>query len=347
MTRSRDVADTQDNLGGAVAPFVAGKNAVINGGFDIWQRGTSIALTNGTGRAYTCDRWTTNPNGKSLTISRQPTNDSTNLPNIQYCARVQRNSGETGVLNTNFLQPIETTNSIPFVGKTVTLSFYARKGANYSSTSNALTAALVSGTGTDQNPLNSYTGASATAETSFTLTSTWQRFTISGNTPTTATEFYVNFAHTPVGTAGADDYFEITGVQLELGSVATPFARAGGSIGGELALCQRYYERRTATDAFNTFAAGSGQSTTAAWLNVNTKVTLRAAPTSIEFSNLGIADGTNAAIAVTGLVVQGTTNGTNSFNLVATVAASGVQYRPYYLLANNSSSAYVAWSSEL
>jgi len=344
MTRSRDVADTQDNLGGAVAPFVAGKNVLINGGFDIWQRGTSIALTNGTGRAYTCDRWTTNPNGKSLTISRQPTNDSTNLPNIQYCARVQRNSGETGVLNTNFLQPIETTNSIPFVGKTVTLSFYARKGANYSSTSNALTAALVSGTGTDQNPLNSYTGASATAETSFTLTSTWQRFTISGNTPTTATEFYVNFAHTPVGTAGADDYFEITGVQLELGSVATPFARAGGSIGGELALCQRYYWRAGGDSIYQSFGAGSTNfSGTTSVFNVNNPVAMRTAPTSVDFSTLANSDGSAFAaisaltIAYTGKIsstVSGTTSGTTAF-------------RPSLIVTNNTLSGYIGFSAEL
>jgi hypothetical protein len=37
MTRSRDVADTQDNLGGAVAPYVAGKNKIINGDFFVNQ----------------------------------------------------------------------------------------------------------------------------------------------------------------------------------------------------------------------------------------------------------------------------------------------------------------------
>jgi hypothetical protein len=85
----------------------AGKNKIANGDFGLWNRGTSIALAASTGYAngYSADRWdTTTGANQAITISRQATADTTNLPNIQYCARYQRNSGQTGVTNLLFGQ---------------------------------------------------------------------------------------------------------------------------------------------------------------------------------------------------------------------------------------------------
>ena len=74
-------------------PFT--RNGVINSGFQVWQRGTSRAVTSV--NVYTADRWTANYTVLSpMTISRQATGDTTNLPFIQYCARVQRDSGGVG-----------------------------------------------------------------------------------------------------------------------------------------------------------------------------------------------------------------------------------------------------------
>jgi len=225
------------------AQIVAGKNAVINGGMDIWQRGTSIALAASASTTYLADRWCTQTGAnQATTISRQPTSDTTNLPNIQYCMRYQRNSGQTGVASCTILNNFETINSIPFVGKTVTLSFYARAGANYSSASSILGATLIYGTGTDQNAFSGFTGQGNAISQSAALTTTWQRFSYSATVGTSVTQLALDFACTPTGTAGTNDYYEITGVQLELGSVATAFSRAGGSIGGELAACKRYFE---------------------------------------------------------------------------------------------------------
>jgi hypothetical protein len=273
MTRSRDVADVQENLGGAVPPIVAGKNAIINGGMDIWQRGTSFTIGAG---AYTADRWKCSTGGPTLTITRQTTSDTTNLPNIQYAARVQRNSGQTSTTAFNFANSFESVNSIPFAGKVVTFSFYARKGANYSATSNALTVNLYSGTGTDQSWIDvAYTGQTTVAGGTATLTTTWQRFTFTGTVASTATELAIVYQASGTGTAGANDWYEVTGVQVEAGSVATPFSRAGATIQGELAVCQRYFYNMNQ----DFFLVGQAKSSTLARGLGFLPVTMRVQPT--------------------------------------------------------------------
>jgi hypothetical protein len=118
--------------------YVAGKNAIINSAMDIWQRGTSIAVTSTSTSFYGADRWQIFSASTGRTVSRQVTGDTTNLPNIQYCQRLARDSGNA---NTAALLPaysMESADAIRLAGQSVTLSFYARRGANYSATSNAL-----------------------------------------------------------------------------------------------------------------------------------------------------------------------------------------------------------------
>jgi hypothetical protein len=222
------------------APYVAGKNGVINGGFDIWQRGTSFTAAD----VYTTDRWKKDSQTYS-TISRQTTSDTTNLPTIQYCTRVQRNSGQTGTGGLGIIYSAETADSIRFAGQAVVVSFYARSGANYSAASSALSYNFYTGTGTDQSRSFGiqFTGEANIGSSTKTLTTTWQRFSFTATVGATATELALMFLYNGVGTAGANDYFEITGVQLELGSTATTFSRVGGTIQGELAACHRYYQR--------------------------------------------------------------------------------------------------------
>lgn len=225
------------------------KNPALNSNFTVWQRGTSVAVTANT-PTYTADRWMLQPSGANLasTVSQQATNDTTNLPFIQYCARVQRNSGQTGTAPIYFAQSFENINSTPFIGKTVTLSFYARAGANFSSASNNLSFYLDSATGTNQNVINgAWTGGATPVSSSATLTTTWQRFSATGTVSSTATQLAIRMNYTPVGTAGANDYFEITGVQLEIGSSASSYYPNGNTYQAELAACQRYYYRASAS----------------------------------------------------------------------------------------------------
>ena len=341
MTRAYNTATTQQNSGGAVAGVTAGKNAFINGAMDFWQRGTSFTATFG----YTADRFFTYKAAGSHTITRQVTGDTTNLPFIQYCARVQRNSGQTNTDRTQFYQPFDTPTTIPFAGKTVTVSFYARRGANYSPTGNQLEYYLGTGTGTDQQPVNGYTGGAQVAAGNITLTTTWQRFSITGTLASNATEMFFVLLSNWTGTAGADDWYETTGYQLEVGSVATPFSRAGGTIQGELAACQRYYWRNTSGSAYNALAPYANAKAASQISGVLVHpVAMRVAPTSAEFSTLGVYDGnTNVAVTSITLAYAGQLSSMMDWNTSGGLTAN----RSYCLAAYGSTTAYIALSAEL
>ena len=321
------------------------KNAVLNSSFDIWQRGTSVSVSANV-LVYTADRWQVyNGVNQAMTVSRQATGDTTNLPFIQYCARVQRNSGQTGTTETFFTQPLESTNSIPFSNQTVTVSFYARRGTNYSPTSNNLKVNLVSGTGTDQN-ITTYTGGASVATVTNALTTTWTRYTVTGTVGATATELRLDFAFTPTGTASTNDYFEVTGVQLEVGNQVSPFSRNAATIQGELAACQRYYFRNNATSAYAHLGPvgwfTNGTTTTSVMLIP--PVTMRTAPTSVEYGGTVATISPSAASTNISALALNQATATN-IGLSATVTS--VVGTLYSLGANGSTAAYIGVSAEL
>ena len=321
-------------------------NGIINGGFDIWQRGTSIANT-ASYTQYCADRFQVNRAGLATgaTISRQ----SSGFTSIQYAARVQRDSGNTNTGAIYFLTALETADSYRFAGQAVTISFYARAGANYSSASSALGVRLDYGTGTDQSLGTGFTGQTAVVNQTATLTTSWQRFTYTGTVSASATEIGFYSFYTPVGTAGANDYYEITGIQLELGSVATTFKRsngAGGTIQGELAACQRYYFRSTPLSSFGWLGSGIAQSTTATSIAVTLPSQMRVVPTSVDFSTLALVDGVTST-AVTACTIDANISSNNFGCVTASVASGLTQYRPYYLRQNSNNAAYIGFSAEL
>lgn len=272
MARSRNTADTQTASGGPVSPGIAGKNAIINGGFDIAQRGTSGTFTT-TAKSFCFDRWFV-PSATSMSVAYSQ--QASTIAGTRYCARIQRTSGNTNTTTIAITQDIETSNSIIYAGQRVTISFYARAGSNYSSASSALGHYLIQGTGTDQSDYSAgMTGRTVASSGTATLTTTWQRFTYTATLASTTTELSLQVYYVPVGTASTNDYFEITGVQLELGSVATPFSRAGGTIQGELAACQRYLPAIGAGNFFNGFNNTTGRS----FFTIKFPVTARTAPT--------------------------------------------------------------------
>jgi hypothetical protein len=149
-----------------------------------------------------------------------------------------------------------------------------------------------------------------------------------------------------VGTSGATFY--ITGVQLEAGSVATPFERR--PYGGELALCQRYYYQTVQTSGSNTaIASGFVNSTTEASGLVTFPVSMRVAPTAL-VQNGTAADydinRSGGSVTVCSAVPTFNNATVNTAAINYTVA-SGLTAGQAVLLRMRNSTSYLAWSAEL
>ena len=338
------VADSSASTG---LRYTAGNpipNPVLNSAMQIWQRGTSMAAGTTT---FCADRWGNFRGVSGSTFSRQTTSDTTNLPNIQYCVRAQRDSGDTNTTTIYLLQDFESVNSIPFAGKTITLSFYARAGANYSAASNALVTNLYTGTGTDQSLRTGYTGAATPISQTTTLTTTWQRFTYTGTIATTATQIGLRFDFTPVGTAGADDYFEMTGVQIDIGSVVLPFRTTTGTIQGELAACQRYYYRIAGGQTYSLVANSAvAKASNDSNAFIMFPVPMRVNPTSMDSSNLAFNNYADTSYSLSAISFTSTT--ASPFGVIAFGTISGATAGHFGKWVNNNNAAgYLGFSAEL
>ena len=271
-TYSTSQSDNRYYLNSSQSGF---RNRLINGDFRVNQRGT-YSTTNNT-RTFTADRWWvftgTSTAGSPSYVS------STGLNDFPFALRVQRTAANTGVAAVAAGQTIESVNVYGLQGEVVTISFWARAGANFSGISNILNTVVTVGTGVDQGTI-AFINATWTGQTSSTigaaqLGTSWKKFTYSYEVPSTTTELALYFIYTAAGTAGAADYFDITGVQLETGSRATSFEHRPYDV--ELASCQRYYQRIALS---NTVTVGFGhvQSGTTERFTVPTPVSLRTTP---------------------------------------------------------------------
>ena len=337
-----------------VAPFVAGKNAIINGNFDFWQRGTSGTI--GGTPTYMADRWhSVTYAGGTMNWSRISTS---NTPiGSTYGIRIGRPSGSSTTQTMNLANSIETQDSLKFAGQIATISFWARKGADFSAASNLLYAGIYQGTGTDQSAyVTGYTNGGWTgAYSQVTLTNSWQKFSITGIIASAATEISAIFYYSPTGTAStSNDYYEISQVQIELGSVATPFSRSGGNIQGELAACQRYYFRVNAfaTSSYAIFGAGAGNSTTQARTIVPFPVTMRVKPTSIDYPTVGsnfaiIGYDDTINVAPTAAALDTNQSDTQSGYILWTAASGVVASRPLVVRGQATTNAYLGFNAEL
>lgn len=234
--------------GGQLGGF---RNKLINGGFDVWQRGTSFPSASG----YSADRWTYS--GPVASITKQADNNATVTNYMRWAT--------TAVTQyTNIEQYLERNEVYKLRGKPVTFRYLGRvSGAAF----NGLLGCYIG--------FNNTTDASGTTPTTFAYgghtvptPAVWGWHAITVTVPMDAVGMFVQ-CNVSEAQANAGVHVDIACCQLEEGSVATPFETRPYSV--ELAMCQRYLR-----PLFN--ATGVAWSVAAAEL-ISWGVPMRATPT--------------------------------------------------------------------
>ena len=264
------IAVTCGSINGAP---IGRKNVLINGDFNVWQRalgseGTSTLLNSA--KAMRCDRWTGSIQYQAGRHSRQSLSGAITGQGGTYCLRVGSSNGTSTRISSG--QYIEAINARPLAGRECTLSFYIKFSAATFSASSGSYGNFVSFsnyyTGVDA---ASYTTSPASSATHVQISAgsfptTWTKYTKTFTPPSNMRNMTVQFQTQSLGQTSSDDdfYYEISNVQLELGSQATPFEHI--SYGENLQLCQRYYyvvtDNRDGTglqQMFNVHAYSNGQ----------------------------------------------------------------------------------------
>ena len=287
------------------------RNAIINGDFNIWQRGTSfVALTTSMKMA---DRFRYDKVGAMVHTVSRDTDVPTQVESghkSNYSLKVDCTTIDAAIAAGDFIaisQMVEGYNFASFVGKTATLSFWVKATKpgiycvsfrntpvadrgyvseytiNVANTWEKKTVTLIfnytGGTWDYTNGIGIEVTWTLASGTNFhTTTGTWQNG-----------DFY-GTANQVNGVDSTDNNFWLAQVQFELGSVATDFEYR--QFGDELARCQRYYEKSYDYDVAPGTAGGAGAFITYYSIatagecapSISYPVTLRANPTITIYS---------------------------------------------------------------
>lgn len=342
------------------------RQAVINGNFDVWQRGTSF--TNQPNGTYIADRFkiifinSASVFPTTLTHSRATLTPG-DVANSFYGYRLTTDGA--GTIGTNdvyaIIQPME--NGTRFLcgnGRNMTVSFYARS----SIAGKKLGVNMGQSYGTGGSP----TSTETLAGTIVSLTSTWTRYTVTISTNTLVGKTFgtnnddtlsVNFSYafgatyatTRFGSAVTETFggagtIDIAQVQVNAGDAPLPFMPK--SFEEELRACQRYCIAYTSSDANFRVGIGSAISTTVARVIIHLTNDMRIKPTlSVTVSDWTISDGVNTPTDLTDLTLVPGAQTTNTVLLAATVSAGLTQFRPYFLGADATANRLMLLDAEL
>jgi hypothetical protein len=348
-TQMENLAERSDD---AMYALGMGRNRLINGDFRVAQRGTSFVAGANNDDTYNLDRWTLLSDGNDIVdVTQANVAPSGGLFSIGLDV-------ETANKKFGILQIIEQRNIVGMFNQPVTLSFSARTTGSsignlkavilaWNSTADTVTSDVVSAWGAD--------GVTPTFATNWTAentpqnlapSNTWTRYSITATLDTASTNNVAVFIWCDDMTTTLGDFLYITDVQLEVGSLATPFERKLFSQVFEE--CARYYFRFTAVDASTNIARlsplGFQTNTTTSIILYLPSVPMRASPT-INGAGAEISDDVTYNTVIFTLSVGSTTP--RSMNIIATYGAVGAQFRPSFIRAALNNTAFVDFSSEL
>ena len=335
MSRAQLTSTVEQNTGGAVAPVVGGKNKSVNGLMDIWQRGTSF-----TANGYMADHW------YGLFAGTTTVSQDTDVPvgvGARYSMKFLTAASSSYA---NYAQYYEAGDVIGMRGQTVVISWYMKRNSTFSGDF-----------GVTNIYYNNTTDASASQTTAVSLggygasgrtpSTSWVRYYLYFTVPSDAVGLLIQFNNTVAQASGAALWF--TGVQLEVaaGTIPTPLSRAGGTLSGELAACQRYYYRSTPGVGFGAYGVGGwNNSSTSVYSIIGFPVTMRVKPTAIDYSSLRLQDpgvGQIGAISSLGFAAEASVN---CFYLsIGTTSAAANKI--YTLMNDNNTAGYLGFSAEL
>lgn len=273
--------------GGVLQPYPFGMNrqAIINGNFDVWQRGSSFS--NPANQSYTSDRWSVTYDGTIGTffVSQQgfPLGFTDVPNNPKYYLNWNQTTPGSGSGFRVIRQKIESVRN--FAGQKITLSFWAR--ADIARTINVN---LRQSFGSGGSP-SSFVDTSAGT---FNLTTSFRRFTatvtlpsVSGKTLGTNNDDCLEIMiFLPVNTTMIID---IAQFQLNAGDQALPFQPR--SVAEELQLCLRYFRQ---AGSFDTVGRWSNASQVTFFTGIS--IPMRTAPTISLNTTAPIAEETGVAI---------------------------------------------------
>ena len=310
------------------------RNLVMNGGFDVWQRGTTVTPVSNTYQNFTADRW-------SAYFGGTYTQQQTTLPNGDYVNYFRGVLGTTGGNRININNFIENGNSI-ISGKYVTITFWLKCSVIDSQVNVKIQT-------TNGSTFSSYTAiANKYIETSL----DWKKYEITLKCNNDIANIGAR-PHVLLEIDGVDGSwangttFELAQVQMEVGNVATPFEYR--SYGEELALCQRYYQRIESLDSDNTwFTSGFSYSTVYAHGVIQFPVPMRDVP-SLKHTNTAtdykVWHGANVNTICNSVP---SADGVNlSTARIAFTVASGLTVGSPCLFRSNTTGSFLAFDAEL